>query len=238
MIDHRPRRPDLSDAEYSVVLIGDFNPKIYQPAWFASQELLRASEADNANIEVVHANLTSFSTEWFTMQVIRDKFSVTIKSPVYLTHLKNLVLGTFRLLSHTPLRQMGINYTARIQFKDALDWHCFGHFMLPKSPWTGLLSNPGMRAVSVESARKDDMTGWVVINVTPVQGVANKAEILVNDHCECPHDRQSDSTGFFLEIIEREYGPVLDRSKALVEKVVNRFCEQSKFEDGEVARHE
>lgn len=234
MIEYHPKRPDLLDAEYSVVLIGDFNPKIYQPAWFASQDLLRASEAEGAQIEIIHADLTSFSTDWFVMQVARERFSVTVKSSVYRVHLRDLILNTFRTLSHTPLRQMGINYTARIRFHSALDWHCFGHFLLPKSPWTTLLSKPGMRRVSVEAARPDDRRGWVMVDVLPVLSLDNEAQVIVNDHCESPQDSAFDGTGFFLDIVDREYDHIIDRSKALVDGVLARFCAQSRFENGEM----
>lgn len=234
MINHHPQQPDVSDDEYSVVLIGDFNPTIYQPAWFASQELLRKLEAKLAKIEIIHADRTSFSTEWFDMEVTREKFSVAINSPEYRRHLQDLISNTLRTLSHTPLRHMWINYSALIRFNNPLDRHCFGHFLLPKSPWAGLLPKPCMRIVSVDFARPDNLTGRVVVEVVPVQDVANEAKVHVYDHCECPHDRQVDGAGFFLELLDTEYDHIVDRSKALVDGLLERFCAQSTFDDGAV----
>jgi hypothetical protein len=34
----------------SIVLVGGFNPKIFHPAWFAAQKLIREKEAEEANI--------------------------------------------------------------------------------------------------------------------------------------------------------------------------------------------
>jgi hypothetical protein len=145
----QPRKPDVTEDEIGVVLLGDFNPKIYQPAWFASEGLIRPSEADNAKIQIVHADLAIFSTDWFVLQVARDRFSATIKALAYRAHLRDLVLGTFHKLLHTPLMQMGINCATRVRFKSDDDWHAFGHFLVPKCPWKGILSTPGMRAVHV-----------------------------------------------------------------------------------------
>jgi hypothetical protein len=36
----------------SIVLLVDFNPKIFQPAWFAAQNLIRQQEADEATIHI------------------------------------------------------------------------------------------------------------------------------------------------------------------------------------------
>lgn len=232
MIDHHPQRPEVSSDDYSVVLIGDFNPKICQPAWFAAQALIRESEAEAANVEIIHSDFTSFSTDWFVMQIARDRFSATAKSSAYKEHLRDLVLGTFHKLSHTPLTQMGINYSARVRFKSDVDWHCFGHFLSPKAPWAGLLTKPGMRSVSVEGARPDDLLGCVVVSAEPIRGGANEAIVRVNDHCERPRDMRSEGVNFFLEIIERDYDKVINRSKDLVNGLLTRFSEQETFDDG------
>ena len=40
----------------SIVLLGNFNPKIFQSAWFASQNLIRKIEANEAKIEIIHSS--------------------------------------------------------------------------------------------------------------------------------------------------------------------------------------
>lgn len=232
MVVNHPQRPETVGEELSIVLIGDFNPKIFQPAWFVSQSLLRASEAEASNIELVHADFTSFSTDWFVMQVARDRFTITVKSSAYKSHLRDLVLGTFHNLSHTPLTQMGINYSARLRFINERDWHCFGHFLLPKNPWSGLLNTPGMRSVSVEGKRPDEIPGLIVVTADPVRNMNNEAILRVNDHCERSLEDKSAGAMFFTEIIEKDYDMVIDRSKKLLDDLIKRFLDQSSFEDG------
>ena len=53
--------PEISGA--AIVLLGDFNPAILTPAWFAMHELLPKAVADSANMEVAHRQATVFSTE-------------------------------------------------------------------------------------------------------------------------------------------------------------------------------
>lgn len=232
MKDTFPQRPEVSDDGIGVVLVGDFNPKIYQPAWFASQNLLRASEAESANIELIHPDFTSFSTDVLVMQVTRNRFLLTTKSSAYRSHLKDLVLGTFRLLAHTPLTQMGINTWVRVRFRNDQDWHRFGHFLLPKSPWEGLLAKPGTSFVSVRGARLDELAGWVEVTAEPVRGSTNEVVVRVNDHCERSSNSPSGSADFFLDIIERDYDKIISRSRELMDGVLERFSEQRTFDDG------
>lgn len=237
MIESRPQRPEMSGEDYTAVFIGDFNPKIYQPAWFASQGLLRESEAEAANIEIIHADFTSFSTDWFVMQVARERFSMTVKSSAYKNHLRDFVLGTFHNLSHTPIKQMGLNYGTHVRFKSENDWHCFGHFLVPKSPWSGLLAKPGMRSVTVEGARPDDRHGHVTVTAEPIRASGNEVLLRVNDHCELHADDRSIGSGYFLEIIETDYEQIMNRSKAMVDGLLERFVAQQSFDNGEDGGH-
>ena len=61
-MDIQRKAPDLSIDEITVVLLGDFNPKIFHPMWFANHGVLREAEATEATIEVVHSDVCSFSS--------------------------------------------------------------------------------------------------------------------------------------------------------------------------------
>jgi len=233
MIEHRPQPPEESAEDFSIVLVGDFNPKIYQPSWFASQGLLRESEAEAAKVEIIHTDFTSFSTDWFVMQIARDRFTLTVNSSAYREHLRDLVLGTFHKLSHTPISQMGVNYSARLRFKSTLDWNCFGHFLLPKSPFAGLLIDPGMRSFAVQGKRPDDRLGYIILMADPVLGTQDEAKLRVNDHIERPLDAKSVSADFFLEILEQDYDVIINRSKELANRLIDKFVEHKIFDDGE-----
>ena len=75
--------PDIQGV--TVVFLGDFNPKIFQPAWFAVQGLIRQQEAEEANVEIIHPDVVSFSLEWLALQVTRERFAIsTTQSPIML----------------------------------------------------------------------------------------------------------------------------------------------------------
>lgn len=234
MLKLKPQRPDILSEDFSIVLVGDFNPKIFQPAWFAHQGLVRESEAEAATLELIHSDFTSFSTDWFVMQVARERFTVTVKSVAYRQHLKDLVLGTFTKLSHTPVTQMGINANTRLNFRTTENWHAFGHFIVPKANWAkalGTLGRVGTRTVTVETPRYDERPGRFIVIAEPVQGAANEVLIRINDHFDVPKDAP-EGAGYFMEVVSECYDNVLGQAKTVRERLIEAFLEQETFDDG------
>lgn len=232
MIKLHPQRPEVVAQEFAIVLIGDFNPKIYQPSWFAYQQLVRQSEAESAAIELIHSDFTSFSTEWFVLQVARERFSVTVKSSAFRQHLHDLVVGTFNLLSHTPLRQMGINAMTRLRFRNNADWHAFGHFLVPKSHWAPILREPGTRAVTIEGVRDDSRPGHVGVIAEPVRGALNEAVIRVNDHYEGDKHEKEPSAAYLMGALSQCFAASLGRAETIADRLVETYLQQTAFDDG------
>jgi hypothetical protein len=233
LIKTRPQSPEVAAEEFAIVLIGDFNPKIYQPSWFAIQKLIRQSEAESAVVELIHSDFTSFSTEWFVLQVARERFSVTVKSSAFKRQLHDLVLGTFNLLSHTPIRQMGINATTRLRFRSQADWHAFGHFLVPKSQWAKILRTPGTRTVTVQGIRDDGRPGHVAVAAEPVQRTLSESIIRVNDHYDgADGAAESECTAYLLEVLAECYHPSLNRAKEIADTLVHTYLQQDTFDDG------
>lgn len=232
MLTHTPVKPEVFSEELSIVLLGDFNPKIFQPTWFALQGLIRESEAETAPVELVHSDYTSFSTDWFALQVTRDKFNLTVKSLTYKKHLTDLALGTFQKLSHTPINAMGLNISKGLRFKSVKDWHGFGHYIAPKSPWNGLLKNPGTRSIMIESQRDNDFPGYNLITIDPVTSGSFDANVRINNHYVRRNDDVTNSIDFFAGIIEQQFNDVINVSCGLVEGLLTNFIKNSQFDDG------
>jgi hypothetical protein len=57
----------------SVVRTGSFNPAIFHPEWFANNGLLPRREVDEADVKVVHPQLSNFETERFIIQVTPER---------------------------------------------------------------------------------------------------------------------------------------------------------------------
>ncbi len=236
-MDIQPKAPEVSVDEITVVLLGDFNPKIFHPMWFAHHNILRESEAIEASIEVVHADVASFSIEWLTVQVLRDRFTAAIKADVYKTHLGDLVENIFTLLSHSPVRQMGLNASFRLRFGSEDDWHGFGHFLAPKSQWEGILNSPGMRSIVMRGERNDDLAGHVNVTIEPDLRTRTDALVRINDHYESPNlqdEKQSSVEGatWVLRVLKDDFESSFNRSEVLVTQLLSRFMTVKSVDSG------
>src|SRR5688500_14696309 len=86
-----------------IVVVGNFNPAIFHPTWFTSNDLIRAQEADAAEIQVVHPEVASFKAAWLAITCTRDRFHASTTQEAYYEPLRDLAWGVLDLLSHTPL---------------------------------------------------------------------------------------------------------------------------------------
>lgn len=217
MASHDPKIDGVS-----IILIGSFNPSIFQPAWFGAQKLLRTQESESANIEVIVSEIVSFSTDWLKVQVTRERFSAsTIQQHAY-EPLRDLVAETFKLLGHTPISGMGLNWDGHFQVASNDAWHAFGHRLAPKQPWVDLLAGPGLLSLSMIGKRPDAHTGHVVVRVEASNQVEpHGVYISVNDHFDGLADAQGRiGCEKLVGILESEWSASISRSKHIAAKLV------------------
>lgn len=219
-------KPEVNQEDISIVLVGDFNPVIFHPTWLAQSALIRSNEANDATVDVIAQDISSFRLEWISFQILRNKFTATIKADAYKDHLGDVVQGLFNILSHTPVRQMGINVTFKCQFRSTRDWHNFGHFLTPKSPWEDVLIEPGMRGVQIQGVREDDRPGFVVALVEPdLLFSSDTAFIKINDHYEIPELLESGviNSKWAVDILHENYKGSIEKAISMVNKLIANF---------------
>jgi hypothetical protein len=224
-----PSKPEQYVSEIAIVLVGNFNPVVFQPIWFANQKLLRTAEVESASVGVIHPDVVSFSTDWLSLQVTREKFVAITKTEPHASYLNDFIVGTFAKLEHTPMNQMGINCTFAIEFQDSGDWHNFGHYFSPKSPWSPF-KDPGMLKVQIQSERTDGLSGQIVANVK--YAGKNQATMMVNDHYDLPdnHSEKLGTADYFTSILSTGFQTSLDSAKDKIIRVLNNFTQTEKFD--------
>lgn len=166
----------------SIVLLGQFNPSILHPAWLARYSLIRDEEATNAKNLVVTDQVTSFEVDWLNLAVTTDRFNVYTDQPAYSVALRDLVLGTFSLLEHTHFWALGMNRHLHYRVESEAQWHQYGHFLVPKEPWAGLIDDPGMRAVTIWGTRADAPTARIQYGVEPSMRIRPGLYFSLNEH--------------------------------------------------------
>jgi len=179
--------PELDGA--AVTLNGSFNPKIFQPQWFARQNLLPQAEADAAEIQIIHPQVCQFQTERFHVQVTLEQFTMATKPNTTSEPLRDLVVGTFFILEHTPVSAMGTNRMMHFPTSSQDEWHRIGDALAPKDLWAPVLvGRPGLESLDI-SAYPDGQTKYRVnVKVQPSRLITNGVYFEVNNHHVAPNE--------------------------------------------------
>jgi hypothetical protein len=212
-------KPELEDV--SIVLVGSFNPAIFHPVWFAREELIQQEEADRADVKIVSHDVSVFSIGWLAVEVTPDRFAARTTQIQNLEPLRDLVLGTFGLLRHTPVKQMGINRIAHFRSPNEETWHQLGHRLAPKEPWAGLLEKPGMRRIQMQGIRPDDYKGRISVAVEPsLIAKPFGAYIEVNDHFENDVEEKRNQCDRMMQILAACWQTSLERSLRIMQTLM------------------
>lgn len=207
----------------NIVFLGDFNPKIFQPAWFAAENLIRKRESEDAKIEIIHPEIVVITFDWGRLEVTRERFVLSTKQDPFYEVLRDLVIGTFKLLRHTPIKMVGINTEMHFRMKSEEEWHDFGHLLAPKKIWEGILEKPGMRSlVMEESVRQDGLKGYVRVMIEPSNKVQSGVCFKINDHYEVKDIKAAIGCDEIIEIFEKSWGESLKRSNDIIHSLLEK----------------
>lgn len=164
------RGAQVVDEEVQVVLVGDFNPSIFNPQWFALKTLMTEKEAEQAEIEICHQEVSKFTADWYQIEVFQTRFVARTKHMGRIEELRDFVAATFEILAETPIRALGINKQTEYRCPSTRAWHALGDTLAPKDIWRGILQTEdvGMKFLELRSARTDDIPGAHNISIYPV----------------------------------------------------------------------
>ncbi len=137
------RTPELLSS--SIVAVGAFNPAIFSPDWLERNGLIGKGDADAVRDRdgsqgkslLISHQVSSFETTWFALQVLDNQFSLTSKdalTPAF----KDLAVGIFQLVPHTPVAAVGLNFFAHFKFSSEEEYHRLGDTLAPKGIWKAL----------------------------------------------------------------------------------------------------
>jgi len=167
----------------SIVLIGEFNPTIYQPRWFSAFGLMTDEEADTAVVEVIHSDVTVFQLPWFRLLVERERFQVICLSEPYFERVVGMVSQTFKNLGHTPIKMLGINNEAHYKATSVEKLHALGHALAPKALWNEFFEKPGLQSLTIrQKTETDKQRGYTQVTVEPSARVRGGLYVAVNEH--------------------------------------------------------
>ena len=151
------------------------------------------------------------------MEVTRNRFVVQTSQEPYFEIVRDLAYGTFELLHHTPLKQLGINYNAHYRVKSEKEWHQFGDRITPKEIWKDVLDNPGMSTVTIEgNLNRDGIKGSIKVKVEPSPKIHPGVFFDINDHYEVEDKDKSLGGKEIVSILKQMWKKSMDRSFHIV----------------------
>lgn len=174
--------PSVYRQQTAVVLLGSFNPRIFEPLWFSRNGLIADAEAEAAEIQLVDSDFCHLALPWVDFTVLDSKLQMaTTPETVNDAQLRDLVVGILRLLPHTPVTQGSIHHRADLQLSTEPEWHEVGHRLAPKALWEGILEEPGMFDFAMLGKRPDDLEGAIKVRIRPSPVVHPGIFMNVND---------------------------------------------------------
>ena len=215
-------RTDMQGA--SIVALGRFNPTIFQPIWFSTNGLIRKEEADEAEIQVIHKDISVISTKCFSLQVMTDRFTISTTDASMFYPLRDLVRSVFVILEHTPVKAFGFNHFIQVDMTSEENWHAFGNHYAPKQSWMQIVENPGMRSLTIEGKRQGAQEGRIQIKIEPSSKIPHGVSIHSNEHYDIPDEKiLTEAMSFFYDKLQNEWPGYLEYGKNVTQHLLKVY---------------
>jgi len=211
----------------SIVLVGAFNPAIFNPNWLAAQSVIKADEAADATVEVVHREIAQFTVGDLIFEITQDKFSLHTAAEPFVKG-ADVVMEIFGVaLPHTPINAMGINYMAHFRVQSRKQQTALGRALAPVEPWGEWgakvaqteTSTGGMTSLTMMQVEPGDrVAGNIAVTVQPshrLQPPGTGVYVQINDHYEAGPDASVN----FPELCVAKITPSLERSRQIVDSL-------------------
>ncbi len=225
--------PEISGI--SVVLLGSFNPPIFNPDWLARKDVIGAEVAGDATIEVIHREMALFRVGSIGVRVLPDRFTADINVPPLIA-LRDFVLNVFNALPETPIYKMGINFSAHFPVDGFEKRDAVGIALAPPDQWgewakdiagNADYTDPefrkkhgGMRSLSMMQRDLDDREfGHIVAKVEPSLKINCGIFVEVNDHYE-QNPADSEATTKLLKHLEQGWDESVSRSEWICDQIM------------------
>lgn len=213
----------------TIVILGSFNPAIFHPLWFARSNLIRPEEAEGVKPVIFEGQVAQFSADWLSVQVTQDRFMLETKDPTKSQPLRDIAIGTFKILEHTPLTAFGLNRERHFHMLSEEDWHSFGHFYAPKDPWAAILQNPGLVTMTMEGKRATSESNKVRVRIETSSKIAHGVRIHVHEHFDLGNQGpgQQGSTAVFLRELQASWVGFISYTEDVAKQLFARFDQRN-----------
>ena len=220
----------------SIVALGNFNPPIFSPDWLNKNGLIGDGDvefAKQAASYVISPDVCRFETEWFTLQVVAQQFSLTSKGALT-PLLKDLAMGIFTIIDHTPVTAIGLNFDANYKMSTLAELHKIGDVLVPKNIWHKIYPEDDHQSVglanltiTVDPHRRDEKPSSdnkKNISVRRSTATPNGVLFAFNDHYPFTKDEISKSTpaSCLVRRIDEHWEKLKNEAQHVFEAIINQ----------------
>ena len=223
--------------QYSIVLLGDFNPSMFQPEWFSKNNIISTEEAEFAKGDsqksplIVTPQVTIFSTSQFSVRVETNRFTVICeKEPVVV--IEDFVCKTFEKLGGIVIKAYGLNYNAHYPCDSLNEFQRIGDNLAPKSFWEAFLEDEvtgddrksGLVRIQMVKNKKDDKA-QTTMTLEPSNRCVPGVYIASNYHVVVPSDEAFAES--VMEDIQKTFDSANDYMKTMQKELLERAVKEN-----------
>jgi hypothetical protein len=205
----------------SIVLRGAFNPKIFSPMWFVRHDLLPKEEAEAADNVIVTADISTFTAGWLHIRALQPEFFASAAESDRFEALRDIVLGAFQILEHTPVTSMGINSDLHFSTLSKPAQSAIIERFVNISSWSTVLPGEEFISLSTRGKRADGREGHCQVRLEPSRRIENGIFLAINDHFELYKSGDEATAARACDVLKNCWRDAITRVGAIVEHVVH-----------------
>ncbi|MFP4844287.1 hypothetical protein [Winogradskyella sp. PE311] len=206
--------------DLSIVLVGNFNPSIITPSWLAYKKLIRESDSENADITIIHPEISHFSLSFCEFQVSMDKCIITAENEADFELIRDLSISIFSFLNETPISGIGINHNMHFGLENEDDYNRFGDWLAPLNIWNNHLRNPKLLELKVIEPFEDNNPVKNMITVTTSDKISiYGVRYQLNYHIELSRVKNK----LPAEVISKHWHISFEKAKQILNSTIEKF---------------
>lgn len=220
-------------SECSIVMLGKFNPAIFQPAWLEAMGVEAKFNDEIDTLNVIHNDYSSYKVGGREYSVQRDRFMVKTSSAPWIQIMDVATKVFGELLSHTPIHAFGVNFTQHYSLESFEKRKALGRLLAPIEPWGDFgnlmdVDDPKMVGglLSLNMQFQEELEGCNVrVNsrVGPSSQLTSDVgvEMEINSHFALADYEVISGTAPSIQILTREFENRVAASEKIIQHVVN-----------------
>ena len=231
-MENEDLKPEIK--QFSVVLIGDFNPAMFSPEWFGKNHIIAPEDVEFALMPssnpIVSAAITIFATQQLNIKIDNRRFQVvTNKEPLIV--MKDFIVRTFENLNNYTISAFGFNYAAHYKIDSISEYHKVGDLLAPKKYWASLLGEDisgddrrgGLATIQMQE-EKNDEDGQISIILQPSNIIKPGFYMSCNDHTNLNEDDCTAEN--LIEQVDKKFETSYEKMKSIQTTVLKEVISE------------